>query len=179
MIARCLREDLPFGVVYHRGSELSDIGCSATVTQVVKRYDDGRMDIVAVGSERFAIDRIDDSGIYLQADVRFLDTAPEDGEHESLHEHAISELLKYGYFAEIELHRATLNELTTNQLSYLIAGVDLFGMDTKQELLEIEHAPTRLVRAVAALEGVNARLAATARIKRNLGADFDLESLWN
>ena len=55
MIAHCLEEDAPFGIVFpddYLGARA--IGCSAHVAEVLERYEDGRLDIVVTGSERSA-----------------------------------------------------------------------------------------------------------------------------
>ena len=178
LINRCIDEDVPFGVVYHRGESMRQVGCSAIVDRVIKRYDDGRLDILAVGHERFTIDRLDESGLYLEADVRYLDDHAT-GEDEKLAGRAVNELLKYAYYAEVSLDRATLGALTGTQLSFLIAGLDQFGLDTKQELLEIERSDDRLERSIAELERINEDLVTQARIRGVLDQDIDLGSLLN
>ncbi|MFW5688395.1 MAG: LON peptidase substrate-binding domain-containing protein [Spirochaetota bacterium] len=178
MITRCIDEDRPFGVVYHRGESIREVGCTAIIDRVIKRYDDGRLDIIAVGHERFTIDSIDRSGLYLEADIRLIDDPPDDG-NGALLERAVDAMLKYAYYAELTLDRSALRALTTNQLSYLIAGVDLLGMDTKQELLEIEPSDRRLELAVEALDAVTNQLAAVAQVRKTLGDDVDLTSFTN
>jgi Lon protease-like protein len=178
LINRCIDEQAPFGVVYHRGESMREVGCSAVVEQVVKRYDDGRLDLVAVGHDRFTIDRLDESGLYLEADVRYLDDRLE-GSHDDLNRRAIAELLKYAFYAELSFDRTTLNALTANQLSFLIAGIDLFDMETKQELLEMEQIGTRLERAVEELGRINERLVSEARIKGVAGDEIDITSFLN
>lgn len=62
MIAQCLQTDQPFGVVLIREgrealgplAEPHPVGCSAEITDV-EHLEDGRMNIVAVGRERFRI----------------------------------------------------------------------------------------------------------------------------
>ena len=178
MINHCIEEDTPFGVVYHRGSDIKGFGCSAVVDRVIRRYDDGRMDILAIGHERFAINEFDDTGLYLQGDVRFLDDDPDPDDDAAL-QAAVAELLKYAYFAEIELERERLDSLTGTQLSFLIAGIDLIGLDTKQELLETEELGARLQLAVTELGRANNRLAAAARVKKTLGKEVDINSFLN
>ncbi len=72
-----------FGVIAIReGSEtgvdgvsaLYDIGCTATLRRVSER-DDGRFDLVTVGTDRFRLIALDGSRPYLQAEVELL---PED-----------------------------------------------------------------------------------------------------
>lgn len=178
LVERCIEEHRDFGVVYHRGEEIEKVGCSAHIDQVIKRYDDGRLDIMTVGAERFAVDRIDDGGPYLEATVHFLDEPPETGEAEMLG-NAVDAMLKYAYFTEMDLDRTNLDELSANQLSFLIAGIDALGMETKQELLEINGPSDRLSAALKALNEINDQYLAFARLKTATGDDVDIAGLMN
>ena len=53
MILECTGEDKPFGIVLFDGQSIRSVGCMARITKVIKRYDDGRMDIMTRGSQRF------------------------------------------------------------------------------------------------------------------------------
>ncbi len=87
MIGRCIENQEPFGVVALRqGSEVDGlgaqadpyaIGCSARITEHQRLYD-GRMNIVALGHQRFRILQLDRSQPYLQGIVEPLpiDTDP-------------------------------------------------------------------------------------------------------
>lgn len=76
MIGQCIADKQPFGVVaLQRGSEVESVGqhqdlypvgCSAVITEHQKLHD-GRMNIVALGYERFRILSIDQNQPYLQA----------------------------------------------------------------------------------------------------------------
>jgi Lon protease-like protein len=55
LMRRCIREMSEFGIVLERGQAVSTVGCSAGVTQVIRTYDDGRMDILVEGRERFRV----------------------------------------------------------------------------------------------------------------------------
>ena len=177
LIGRCIKEHRPFGIVYHRGEKIKRVGCSATVSRVIGTYDDGRLDIIALGRERFVIEAVDDSGIYLEADVHFLHDAIDDDDE--LVDRAVEELLTYGRFTRIPLDREVLSTLTADQLSFLIAGIDVFGLDTKQELLELDPAERRLQWAVARLARVNHRLASARRLKKTLNRSVNIDSFIN
>src|ERR1700759_1839399 len=47
---------------------LHEIGCPATLRQV-DAHEDGKFDLVTVGTERFRLTRLDDSRSYLQGEV--------------------------------------------------------------------------------------------------------------
>ena len=55
MIGHCLDDDAPFGIVFRDDEGARSIGCTAAVTEVLERYDDGRMDIVVTGGEPFRV----------------------------------------------------------------------------------------------------------------------------
>jgi uncharacterized protein len=72
MIGECLERDTPFGIVRVIEDGIAQIGCSAEVVTVVKRYDDGRMDIVTRGLRRFEVVEVHQDRSFIQADVNFL-----------------------------------------------------------------------------------------------------------
>lgn len=72
MIAACLQDGLPFGVVYASSGHVETIGCTAEIDQVIKRYPDGRLDIIAVGQKRFKVSFFDSEKAYLRASIELL-----------------------------------------------------------------------------------------------------------
>jgi len=85
MIGQCVQERRPFGVVLIRsGQEASGplaephpIGCIAYVTQV-ERLEQGRMNIGAMGHERFRLQSLDNSRPYLVGQVERFPLGEED-----------------------------------------------------------------------------------------------------
>jgi Lon protease-like protein len=81
MIARCIEERIPFGVVLIKtgfevetngpATEAHLVGCTAIITQV-QPLGDGRMNIVAVGHERFRIAAQFSNEAYLTGEVDML-----------------------------------------------------------------------------------------------------------
>ncbi len=55
MIAHCLEQEVPFGIVFRDDDGARPVGCTAEVTEVIDRFEDGRMDIVVTGSEPFHV----------------------------------------------------------------------------------------------------------------------------
>ena len=72
MIGECLQRDTPFGIVRAIEDGIAQIGCSAEVATVVKKYDDGRMDIVARGLQRFEVLELNQERSFLQGEVKLL-----------------------------------------------------------------------------------------------------------
>lgn len=52
MISRCIEQGRVFGIVLFSGERMADAGCTVRVLEVLKRYDDGRMDILTREIER-------------------------------------------------------------------------------------------------------------------------------
>ena len=77
MIAMCVEHEAEFGIVYYDANRLSEKGCTAKITQVLQRYEDGRMDILTVGQRRFSIQTQYDEEPYLEADVTYFEDQEE------------------------------------------------------------------------------------------------------
>src|SRR5215208_3697990 len=61
MIGECLESGGEFGIVWLSDERLHDVGCTARVSEVLERFDDGRMNILVAGGRRFRLlRRIDD-----------------------------------------------------------------------------------------------------------------------
>jgi len=76
MIGECLSQNRAFGMVRAKENALSAIGCSARILTVIKKYEDGRMDISAEGAQRFEIIQLSQERSFLQAEVAFFDDEP-------------------------------------------------------------------------------------------------------
>jgi len=83
MINECVDTNSPFGVVMiKQGSEAQGpvaepymVGCTAQITQVQKLAF-GRMNLMAIGRDRFKINELDTSKPYLQADIEMMPLVP-------------------------------------------------------------------------------------------------------
>jgi Lon protease-like protein len=71
MMGEIVPSGAEFGVVLAKGGGIVNIGCSARVEQVLRRYPDGRLDVIAIGSRRFRIESLDEEKSYLRAEVEF------------------------------------------------------------------------------------------------------------
>ena len=60
LIGECLEQDGAFGLVYADDDGLRDLGTRARVTEVLTRFEDGRLNIVVEGGERFRLTELTD-----------------------------------------------------------------------------------------------------------------------
>jgi len=73
MIGEIIRDRQEFGVVLASEKGIVNTGCTATVDKVLRRYPDGRMDIMVRGRRRFEILLLNDERAYLRGSVDFFD----------------------------------------------------------------------------------------------------------
>jgi Lon protease-like protein len=66
MIGECILEKTPFGILYAHDGSVEEIGCLAQITKVLKKYNDGRMDILTLGLQRFQVIYVDNEKPYLR-----------------------------------------------------------------------------------------------------------------
>ena len=140
MIGECLAQDRPFGMVRAKESALSAIGCSASIVTVIKKYDDGRLDIAAEGEQRFEIKKLNQERSFLQAEVEYFQDEP-------------STVGKSAADAVIELHEklfavlgqpVEIEQDAAASLSFLLAHALPVDLDFKQALLEMKSEAERI-----------------------------------
>src|ERR1041385_1287026 len=139
MIGECLSQNRAFGMVRAKENAVSAIGCSASILEVVKKYEDGRLDIAAEGIQRFEIIQVNQERSFLQADVNFFDDEPSTtskGASDTviqLHEQLFAVM---GQTIEVDRDAAFLSFRLAQDLP-----VDL---DFKQTLLEMKSEAERI-----------------------------------
>lgn len=140
MIAECLDEKKLFGMVRAKENAVAEVGCSAIILNVIKRYEDGRLDISSEGKQRFSIIELNHDRPFLQAEVSWFDDdepAPLGGKESDtaveLHEQLFEVI---GQDAEIDRNKSPLSFQLASQLP-----VDL---DFKQAILEMKSEAERI-----------------------------------
>ena len=56
MINDCIDNGNEFGIIYQNIKGIAEFGCTVSVTKLLKRYPDGRMDILSKGNRIFKLD---------------------------------------------------------------------------------------------------------------------------
>ncbi|NDJ60939.1 MAG: LON peptidase substrate-binding domain-containing protein [Chloroflexi bacterium] len=153
MIGRCIEERKPFGVVLIRsgeevlgagpGAEPHLIGCTAEITQV-QRLPMGRLNIVAMGKERFQILALQNDEPYLTGTVEMAPLVNENPVHLDqsgllLRPWVERYLNVLGQAENVEFDMEQLPKEPL-PLAYLAASLLRVDLDDKQDLLTIESA---------------------------------------
>jgi Lon protease-like protein len=150
MIAECLEERKPFGVVRASSDGVAEIGCTAEIIEVTKRYDDGRMDILTRGVERFEVVQVHDERSFLEAEFSVVEDEPQEASAQ-IAQRALS------LYEEIsKLAGASANGLAASDehLSFQLAGSLPLDLDFKQKLLTTLSEPKRLQAVISYLEAL-------------------------
>jgi len=180
MIGQCLAESKEFGVVYFSGDEINRIGCSAQIVKLLKHYDNGEMDIVTVGTNRFFIKELDETRAFFQAKIVLFDDDPEE-ETEDLKQLAISGinlLEELRNITGMESDEAIFKEDSDlRKVSFLISGNDGFEPTEKQNFLEMTSTKKRLTNAVGALKKVIQRTRLSLEIQKIINGNGDAKKI--
>ena len=164
MISECLDQKTPFGVVRASEEGVAGIGCTAEILSVTKKYDDGRMDILARGVNRFEVLEVNEERAFLRAEVSFVEDDEPARAEQLLIEQAV------GLHAEIvKIAGAELSEPdeTAINLSFVLAGSLPLDLDFKQNLLSTLSETKRLEAVVAYLQAVLPGLRRAAKARWN------------
>ncbi|HEY6290283.1 MAG TPA: LON peptidase substrate-binding domain-containing protein [Terriglobia bacterium] len=157
MIGECLEkrdlapDEAEFGVVCVREKQLQVVGCSARVSQVVRRYEDGRLDILTAGQRRFEILVTNNEKSYLRAAVSFFEDDDGASPPKTETEHAHALLRQLLSRLSISEERAGLDR-AFRHLSFQIAAALPLGLDFKQQVLALRGEKDRLRRLVDVME---------------------------
>jgi Lon protease-like protein len=167
MIARCLEEPTEFGIVLAGEDGLHPVACACTVEQVLERLPDGRVNLVARGTRAIHIERAVDHLPYPAGEVTVLEDADDEVDPELLGtvQDAYAQLVRDATEKDPDL-----TEIAAMG-AYDIAATVEFGLEAKQNLLELRSEQARLDLLLRLLRAALRRLdlagRAEARAKSN------------
>jgi Lon protease-like protein len=149
LIGECLTESREFGLVLADADGLRDVGTQAAVIEVARVYDDGRLDIVIEGRQRFRVVRLTSGRSFQTAEIEAMDD--EEAEPPPPEQAARAREL-FDELAEVASADVEPPGEDVEALSFELAGRVEFGAAVKQELLELRSERERLRRLVELLE---------------------------
>ena len=161
MITECLEQKKPFGMVKASKDALAEVGCTAVILKVLKKYDDGRLDIDTEGKQRFEIIHLNQERSYLQGEVVFFDDEPGDVPESDarsavqLHEHLFGILGQQATF-----------EQKNPRLSFQLAHELPVDLDFKQSLLEMKSESERMTTLIEYYKATIPKVERTLDVRR-------------
>jgi Lon protease-like protein len=142
LVDECLEQDIPFGLIYADDDGIRETGTLASVIEVIERFDDGRLNIVVEGRERFRLVELTDGRSFQTGEIEPIedqDDPPDDTDAERA-------LGLFGRIVELTGAEVDAPAVDVPLLSYALAGRFDFSPDLKQELLEATSERLRLLR---------------------------------
>ncbi len=168
MITECLDQKMSFGVVRAKEEGVAEIGCTAEIITVARKYPDGRMDIVTEGRERFEVMQVNQERSFLQAEVLYLQDAPDQASAEEI---AQAVKLQGEIFELAGSSSANSSGIAGSQLSFSLVGPMPLDLDFKQTLLGLKSEAERLQAVISYFEAILPNLRRTMRIRQKAGGN--------
>jgi Lon protease-like protein len=159
MIGECLDEQREFGILWLADDALKDVGCTARITRVLERFDDGRMNIVVEGATPFRLERRIGELAYPAGDIELLDDDP--GTDEDALERAQK---SYADLVEQVTETRPEPEALAELGAYGMAATLDIAASAKQALLELRSEPARLEQLEALFDEALKRIRTATRV---------------
>ena len=149
LIEECVEEGEPFGLVLSTGDgAVHEIGTRALVSQVLEVLEDGRMNIVVEGGDRFRLLELTSGRAFATGLVEPVvddDEPPEPDDEERA-------LEVFRELAEAAESDVDVPEPSSPQLDFELAARVDFAVDSKQELLATTSPRERMKKLIGYLE---------------------------
>jgi len=168
MISECLEQKRPFGVVRAKEEGVAEIGCTAEIITVTKKYPDGRMDIVTQGHERFEIMNVNQERSFLQAEVLYLQDEPGSAAAEEIAQ-AVKLHGEIMTLAGAEPQKSS--EIERSQVSFHLVGALPLDLDFKQTLLGMKSEAERVQAVVSYFEAILPNLRRAVHVRQKAGGN--------
>jgi Lon protease-like protein len=144
LIGECMAQHREFGINFVNGETFSEVGCTARVKDVLRRYDDGRMDIIVEGKNRYVLQKYESGRApYLVGYVHRLNSAREQVDRAL----ALDTVRLYNQLVAI-VYKGTVEQVAPDRiesgLSYLLAQKAGMEVLQRQRLLETPSENDRL-----------------------------------
>lgn len=140
MVSGALETGEPFGVLLRDEDGARSLGCTARVTEVLERLEDGRLNVIVTGTDVFRVlDRFDD-----HEDPRAETELVADGESTATAEEAEEARLMFADLAEQAGGDRPDEEEIADATAYDLAARVELPAETKQELLSLRDEGERL-----------------------------------
>ena len=160
LIEECVARDTEFGIVLATESGFHSIGTAAIVEEVLERLPDGRLNLVALGRDRFEVERITEGRSFITAEVGALEEPAEEIDRDRV-ERCLAALR-----ALAEAAGEDPSELPADLgTAFAIGSRVELDPPTKQQILELRSERDRLDALADVFDGL-ARTVAYRRLAR-------------
>ena len=141
MVRECLDSKSPFGMLLALPDGIVRVGCTAEILEVIKRYEDGRMDIITVGRDPFRVVELFSGDPLLEGHVDFLEDTDSTAGPQSIKQ--LVELYETCHTLLFSGIPKDFDSVPPDQLAYTIAAALPLDLLWKQQLLELRSESER------------------------------------
>jgi ATP-dependent Lon protease len=149
MVKNCLEEKTEFGMLLSLPKGVARVGCTAEILDVVKRYEDGRMDVVTAGRAPFRVVELFTEDPLLEGHVDYLEDRETPANPRIQRE--LVELFEACHTLIFDDYPKNLGGDAPEGLSYVVAATLPLDLLWKQQILELRSEADRQERLVAYL----------------------------
>ena len=167
MIGECLADHALFGVVRALERGIAEVGCTAEIIAVAKKYSDGRLDLVVEGRSRFEVLELNQERSFLRAEIMPIPDEP--GVPAQADTDRAIRLL--GEILTLAGAEQETPDSTQDALSYHLAGSLPLDLDFKQKLLAMRSESQRMQTLASHLENILPALRRAARAREKAGGN--------
>jgi Lon protease-like protein len=143
-----LKNHSTFGINYVEEDKLHSIGCTAQIADIIKRYPDGKLDVITEGVRRYEIVKFEQGSDteLAYATIRWIEDIPEERDEQLAYEtiNLFNELCEVAYKGTIDTLDASLWKGSDKLPSFTIAQKSGLEADQRQALLAITSENERL-----------------------------------
>ncbi|HET8742924.1 MAG TPA: LON peptidase substrate-binding domain-containing protein [Gaiella sp.] len=168
LIGECLEASEPFGLVFADDDGLRRIGTLASVVEVTDRFEDGRLNVVVEGGDRFRLKELTRGRSFHTGTIETLG----DRDDPASAEEVDRALAVFTRLVDLTGAEVETPDVSGGQPSFALAARFELGPELKLELLEQTSERVRLARLCEILEAAEAsveRQRATAELAQTNG----------
>jgi Lon protease-like protein len=140
LISECIDEGREFGLILADDDGLREVGTRAAITEVLERFEDGRLNVVVEGRERFKLITLTSGRSFQTGEVEPVVDLVDKPQPADV-ERAVTLLRKLGEIAGADVESVAVE---TSSPSFELAARVEFEPRIKQALLEQRSEPERL-----------------------------------
>jgi len=148
LITECLDDEAGFGLVYADEAGIREVGTRAVVVEVLSRFEDGRMNVLIEGRDRFRLLDLTSGRTFQTGDTAPLEDVDDLADADT--EERARDL--FDRLRELTSSEIQVPEPGTLQLSYVLAARVELAAEAKLELLAETSENVRLERVCELLE---------------------------
>ena len=149
MVKNCLADKWEFGMLLALPKGVARVGCTAEIVEVVKRYNDGRMDILTAGRVPFRVVELFEDNPLLEGQVDYLEDR--ETRTDACVQRQLIELYEACHTLVFEDYPKNMEGGPVEQLSYLVASTLPLDLLWKQQILELRSEQDRQERLLCYL----------------------------